>query len=390
MKHKLHQHIEQPSLFQDISTEQIDSIFPTDYASILQHIQNIDATNYARTRNFINGAVTYLSPYISRGFISLPQVRDIVMQNKKLYEVEKLMQELAWREYFQRIWQYHNNEIFTDLKQPQQGVQHLQIPLSIVQATTTIDAVDAGIKHLYKTGYMHNHVRMYTAMLACNIACSHWSLPAKWMYYHLLDGDLASNTLSWQWVAGSFSSKKYYANQENINKYSGRNQQQSYLSFDYDAITKMPIPIALQEITSIELKTLLPNFNTVEINPSLPTLVYNTYNIDPLWHKTISANRILLLEPLHFEKYPISEKVLNWILQLATNNITDIQIFCGSFQELMNETKEGNVFFKEHSTTTHYWGNKEERDWLFPEVKGHFNSFFAYWKKCEPYLKQLQ
>jgi len=96
---------------------------------------------------------------------------------------------------------------------------------------------------------------MYTAMLACNIACSHWSLPAKWMYYHLLDGDLASNTLSWQWVAGSFSSKKYYANQENINKYSGRNQQQSYLSFDYDAITKMPIPIALQEITSIELKT---------------------------------------------------------------------------------------------------------------------------------------
>ena len=53
MKHKLHQHIEQPSLFQDISTEQIDSIFPTDYASILQHIQNIDATNYARTRNFI-------------------------------------------------------------------------------------------------------------------------------------------------------------------------------------------------------------------------------------------------------------------------------------------------------------------------------------------------
>ena len=111
MKHKLHQHIEQPSLFQDISTEQIDSIFPTDYASILQHIQNIDATNYARTRNFINGAVTYLSPYISRGFISLPQVRDIVMQNKKLYEVEKLMQELAWREYFQRIWQYHNNEM---------------------------------------------------------------------------------------------------------------------------------------------------------------------------------------------------------------------------------------------------------------------------------------
>mgnify|MGYP006195700273 CR=1 FL=1 len=60
---------------------------------------------------------------------------------------------------------------------------------------------------------------MYLAAMVCNNAKSHWLTPARWMYYHLLDGDLASNALSWQWVAGTFSHKKYIANQQNINKY---------------------------------------------------------------------------------------------------------------------------------------------------------------------------
>ena len=55
---------------------------------------------------------------------------------------------------------------------------------------------------------------MYIASIVCNIAKSHWKLPTKWFYYYLLDGDLASNNLSWQWVCGANSSKKYYANQE--------------------------------------------------------------------------------------------------------------------------------------------------------------------------------
>ena len=385
---KAHQHKEQPSLFQDIEVKKNEVLFPTDYESVHNRIKAIDASKYAKTRNFITGAVTYLSPYISRGFISLTQISEIIMHNKKLYEVEKLMQELAWREYFQRIWQFYGNGIFNDVKQPQQTVQHYQIPQSIINATTTIDGIDIGIKNLYETGYMHNHIRMYTAMLTCNVAQSHWSLPAKWMYYNLLDGDLASNTLSWQWVAGSFSSKKYYANQENISRYTGSNQQRGYLAFDYETLTNMPIPTALQETVSLTLKTNLPNTNTVEMDASLPTFIYNSYNIDPLWHKEKTANRILLLEPSHFEAYPISEKVLNWIIELATKNISNIKLFVGEFSDLQKIIKnQSSIYFKEHPTTQHYQGIKESRDWMFPEVQGNFNSFFAYWKKCEKYLK---
>ncbi|MEO5685193.1 MAG: FAD-binding domain-containing protein [Chitinophagaceae bacterium] len=69
---------------------------------------------------------------------------------------------------------------------------------NIAGAKTGITAIDEQITLLYETGYMHNPVRMYLAGITCNIGKAHWLQPARWMYYHLLDGDLASNSLSWQ------------------------------------------------------------------------------------------------------------------------------------------------------------------------------------------------
>ena len=68
-------------------------------------MENIEPLNYAKSRNFVDGAVTYLSPYISRGVISVKQVMDTVMtKGYKNYQIEKFIQELAWREYWQRVW----------------------------------------------------------------------------------------------------------------------------------------------------------------------------------------------------------------------------------------------------------------------------------------------
>jgi len=365
--------------------------FPTSIAAIEQRMQNIHPGKYAKTRNFINGAVTYLSPYITRGVISLPQIKESILAKYKKYEAEKLLQELAWREYFQRIWQFYGDNIFTDVKQPQQQVQHHQIPTAILEASTRVDAIDVAIENLYNTGYMHNHNRMYTAMLTCNVAKSHWKMPAQWLYYHLLDGDIASNTLSWQWVAGSFSSKKYYANQENISKYTQSNQTKGYLANSYEHIALMDVPDVLCATTDLQLRTELPTNTQLQLNADLPLFVYNSYNLDPYWHVTENANRILLLEPSHFQQFPISKKVLDFIIELGTTNITGLQIFVGSFNELMNLYINENysnqkIIYKEHPTTKHYKGNEESRSWLFPSVSGNFNSFFAYWKKAERYL----
>ena len=133
---------------------------------------------------------------------------------------------------------------------------------------------------------MHNHLRMYVASIACNIGKADWQLPSQWMYYHLLDGDLASNTCSWQWVAGSFSSKKYYCNQENINRYTCSDQRNTFLDMSYPELTTMKVPQALEETLSLSLFTPIPRFERpLSLNNKLPLLIYNSYNLDPNWRK---------------------------------------------------------------------------------------------------------
>ena len=367
--------------------------FPTEYNSILERINNVHPVKYAKTRNFINGDVTYLSPYISRGVISSKQVLDVVLaKGYKSYEIEKFIQELAWREYFQRVWQEIGNDIWTDIKHPQPDYVHSKMLTAVDNATTGIEAIDDKINELYETGYMHNHLRMYIASITCNVAKTHWLQPATWLYYHLLDGDMASNNCSWQWTAGSFSSKKYYCNQENINKYTFSKQLKTFMDKPYEVMEQLPIPNVLTETSTLDLKTILPKTDLPNIDTTKQTLIYNSYNLDLNWRKDADVNRILLLEPSHFEKYPVSEKVINFVIALS-KNIEGIQIHVGEIHEITNlynntDLSKNCIVSKEHPLFKHYKGTKDDRTWMFPSVTGYHNSFFSYWKKCERVLKQ--
>lgn len=362
--------------------------FPTDYNLIVQRLNQINPLQYANTRNYIDGNVTYLSPYISRGVISLKQVARQALKKHEPYQIQKLLQELAWREYWQRVWQHSGDKIFTDIKQPQQNVLHHQLPSAIENAATGIEAIDKYIGELHDTGYMHNHVRMYVSSIACNIARAHWLVPSQWMYYHLLDGDLASNALSWQWVAGSFSSKKYYCNQENINRYTYSKQQNTFLDFSYEELINSAVSPILKPIKNFTCTTTLPQTKQPVIEDGLSVLLYNSYNLDPLWHSSIKANRILLMEPSHFNRFPVSEKVLSFIIALA-GNIKGIQIFTGEFENLNTICNGNKIIFKQHPAFAHYKGSGEKYEELFPDVTGYYNSFSAYWKHCEKYINSL-
>jgi deoxyribodipyrimidine photo-lyase len=360
-------------------------MFPTSIEEIRKRIDCIDPENYARTRNFIDGSVTYLSPYISRGVISTSQVlHSVFSKGYDKWKLEKFVQELAWREFFQRTWQQKGDAILKDIKEPVRPFKQTGIPEAVINAETGIHAIDQSIKDLYETGYMHNHCRMYVASLTCNIARTHWKEPAEWMYYHLLDGDLASNMLSWQWVSGTFSKKLYFCNQENINRYTKSSQQNTYLDKSYDEISEMDVPDSLLCINEKEFNTILPSTPLPVIDKNLPTLIYNNYNLDPIWHKGENANRILLLEPDHFKRFPVSSKVLNFILELA-KDIEEIQVYSGNFEELGLE----DVIFKEHPLNGHYKGKAESREWLFPEPDYELGSFFSFWKKSEKIWKRF-
>ncbi|RKS53746.1 deoxyribodipyrimidine photo-lyase [Gillisia mitskevichiae] len=366
--------------------EQQVSIFPTSYSEILQRVRNIDPVKYGSSRNYINGSVTYLSPYISRGIISTKFVFDeILNQGYQPAQIGKFIQELAWRDYWQQVWIAKGNAINRDLKHPQVAVSNSGFSKAIVEAKTGIEAIDSAIQEFYRTGYLHNHLRMYIASIACNSAQSHWNLPAKWMYYHLLDADWASNALSWQWVAGSNANKKYVANQENINNYCFTNQQNTFLDVPYESLPLSEIPEILKEVEYLELKTPLPDRQPIVIDEKLPTCIYNFYNLDPLWKKEISANRILLLESSHFKEYPVSQKTMDFIIELAEENITNIQVYVGEFNELIKDHNFADIYYKEHPLNNHYKGIEKPRDWMF-DVKGYYPSFFAFWKKCKKRL----
>jgi deoxyribodipyrimidine photo-lyase len=312
-------------------------------------------------------------------------MENVLSRGYSFSSIEKFIQELAWRDYWQQIWIAKGDEINQDLRHPQPDVHNHGIPRAISEAQTGIEAIDSGINELYETGYMHNHMRMYVAAVACNMAKSHWREPARWMYYHLLDGDWASNALSWQWVAGSNSNKKYVANQENINKYFNSNQTGTFLDVPYSAFTSMEVPEVLKETKHLELKTTLPESEELKIDESKPTLIYNYYNLDPKWYEGEAANRILLLEPSVFERYPVSQKAMDFAVGLS-RNIDGIQIYVGEFNELKEQVGSSPMFFKEHPLNTSYQGTEEPRDWMF-SVTGYHRSFFAFWKKCQKEMK---
>ena len=367
--------------------EDKNSIFPTSYDEILQRVRRIDPVKYSSTRNYINGAVTYLSPYISRGIISTKFIlSEVLNRGYKPSQIEKFIQELAWRDYWQQLWIAKGESINKDLKNKQIPVSNYSISKAIVEGKTNIIAIDKAINQFYKTGYLHNHLRMYIASMACNVANSHWKIPAKWMYYHLTDADWASNALSWQWVAGTNSNKKYVANQDNINKYSFSNQKNSFLDISYEAFSKLEIPEILKDTPPIELITPLPNKKEIVINEKLPIYIYNFYNLDTLWKKNELANRILLLEPSHFEEYPVCQKTIDFIINIAKDNIPNIKIYVGEFNELNTTYKSREIYYKEHPLNNHYHGTEEPREWMF-DVKGYYPSFFSFWKKCKKQLR---
>ena len=357
-------------------------MFPTEIKKIHQRIQQIDPVQYARSRNFSDGAVTHLSPYISRGVISTKQVFDHLLSLDLPWQrIEKLVQELAWRDYWQNIWIAKGDGINEDLKHAQDPVSNHGISDAIVDHRTGINAIDDAIGDLFKTGYMHNHMRMYVASVACNVAQSHWLTPARWMYYHLLDGDWASNALSWQWVAGSNANKKYYANQDNINKYFNSSQRQTFLDVDYEQFSTLAIPESLLECSNFDLLTDLSDTSNIQLERDKKTLVYNYYNLDPDWHDDEEVQRVLLLEPSFFKTYPVSQKCIDFIMQLA-NNIAGIKIMVAEFESLTQQVDPAHIIYKEHPTNRHYLGTEEPRSLMF-DVSGDYPSFFAFWKKCK-------
>lgn len=188
-------------------------------------LANVYPGRYAKTRNHLKGAVTELSPYIRHGVVSLNRVRNLALSRASTSECEKLIQQLAWRDYWQRLYRADPNILWTDAEDYKTGFTADdyadELPDDIRRGETGVAAIDHFINILTDNGTLHNHARLYLAGYICHWRRVKWQAGARWFLEHLLDGDPGSNNLSWQWVASTFSQKPYYYNLENVDKFSG-------------------------------------------------------------------------------------------------------------------------------------------------------------------------
>jgi len=363
-------------------------------SELQQRINAIDPVKYGKTRNFLWGNVSELSPYVSRGVISTALIRDRVLQNGHTQN-ERLFQQLAWRDYFQRVGQIHPDLDQKDVKHSPSHFLSNKMPLAVLEARTGIEAIDQGIKRLYDTGMMHNHMRMYVAMLVCNVAKTHWKTGAQWMFHHLKDADFASNHLSWQWVCGAFSSKLYFANQENINKYCSTKQTGTFLDVEYDQFYRMDVPQILQERADFNLdlppvgQSLSALTHHPNWNPSADIALYHPYHLDPEWRKNEPLNRIFLWDSAWLSRFPISLKTQEFIHRLG-QEIPNLIFVSGDVKSLNEHLSAQRIYTREHPHFTSDVPNNwivDERNWMFPGVQGFFPSFFGFWKRAEKTMK---
>lgn len=187
----------------------------------LARLMAVRPAAYARSRNHLQGAVTGLSPYLTHGLLTLPQVLSHLGQVHGLDAQHKLVFELGWRAYFAHVWRCEGPQIFESMRSgvlPDSAYAH-ELPADIRQATTGLPVIDQAVRCLYNSGYLHNHARMWLASYVVHLRKVHWRAGADWMVGHLLDGDLASNHLSWQWVAGTASARPYLFNAANVARY---------------------------------------------------------------------------------------------------------------------------------------------------------------------------
>ncbi|WP_084698663.1 FAD-binding domain-containing protein [Muricoccus aerilatus] len=187
---------------------------------------------YAEGRNTDRGpevqpSTTALSPYLRRRLLLEEEVIDTVLAAHASGEAAKFVEEVFWRSYFKGHLETHPS-IWTDYHRlvaegrhrlaTQSGLR--QVFEDAVAGRTGIEGFDDWASELLHTGWLHNHARMWFASIWIFTLRLPWALGADLFLRHLLDGDPASNTLSWRWVAGLHTrGKPYIARAENIRRY---------------------------------------------------------------------------------------------------------------------------------------------------------------------------
>ena len=241
--------------------------------------------NYRNKRNYDFGPskhnhVSQLSPFIRRRIVTEAEVLKAILNKYSLSSSEKFVQEVFWRTYWKgwlemrpSVWLDYQNDLSQLENQIMTQAGLRKSWETACEGKTEIDCFDFWARELKETGYLHNHARMWFSSIWIFTLNLPWQLGADFFLRHLLDGDPASNTLSWRWIAGlQTQGKTYLARRDNISKFTGDRFDPIGLSSSAKALKGKPHPnisiLNLGKLPNPNLKTgLLIHDDDLDLSP---------------------------------------------------------------------------------------------------------------------------
>ena len=303
---------------------------------------NSELANYSFKRNFDLGPkdksnVSCLSPYISHRLITEYEVAKTVLAKFPLQKVEKYIQEIFWRVYW-KGWLELRPQVWTDFLEDLKGLKEDDNYKKAINGETQIECFNDWVKELKENNYLHNHTRMWFASIWIFTLNLPWQKGAEFFMKHLYDGDAASNTLSWRWVAGLQTKGKHYVAQSwNISKFTNNKYKNVKLNENASPITdRREYKLSSLEINKEDLES--------------DTLIFfeSEQNIETL---NLKDYRNIYCVFLNNEKRKIKfdDKVINFkkkIIEDQVNRFSNIKIIDEiNFDKYTDEIKDLDVIY---------------------------------------------
>ena len=264
----------------------------------LNHFIENNLTDYSKLRNFDFGPdnrsnTSCISPYITHGIINEREVIEKSLSKFSFSKNEKFIQEVLWRTYWKGWLELRPSvwiDFLNDLKKIRREFRDNKNYNNAIEGNTNIECFNEWVNELKETNYLHNHARMWFASIWVFTLDLPWQLGAEFFMKHLYDGDAASNTLGWRWVAGIQTQGKHYlANEWNIKKFTNN------------------------RFSNFKLKE--------NANPKVSEKIYSVISRDFYNHQDIENKSLLIFENnLSFEITDFKNNEFKKVLLVSNNN----------------------------------------------------------------------
>jgi hypothetical protein len=320
-------------------------------------------SEYSKLRNFDFGPdnrsnISCLSPYITHGIVNELEVIDKSLKKFSFSKNEKFIQEVLWRVYWKGWLELRPNvwsDYLVELNNLKNEFKSNQNYLNAIEGKTNIECFNQWVKELKENNYLHNHTRMWFASIWIFTLELPWQLGAEFFMQHLYDGDAASNTLGWRWVAGVQTQGKHYlASEWNIKKFTNNRFQNIQLNENASSIfNDKTYPINKKEF-----------LNTQILEDKILLIFENNMTFEFSDFKEHKFKKILLVLNDTNRAIKLSEKVLKFkanLLEDQKTRLIEKSINCETINinDLKNITEEVYALYPTVSENLNFIQNNQ-------------------------------